>query len=418
MDDPVKQIEGVIRSLTQGSPNEQAAALNRYFIPNAEFQHPFCRVPPFANVSLPLVGEVNSRQLVLAIFRWYRIISPRIDLKVNSVQFDEAAQKMYIDINQRMALWFIPFYAANVNLVTRLSLVKETQNQPSQRESYRQLANGDSREHDLSKPIRKGELPTFAEVASSKQPLSDENPEDEDEAQYYIAKQEDLYQVNEWIKFLVPFDIGTFIISIVQLIATWFCLAGTIAFFPLVWLLTHSGDRGNVMPPVKRVADDGQVIWRGFGADWARRTFSPLNSIGSSAFQGIVVNVQENAQTLAEKGEQFASNVQQRSRKLIHEAQAQQEALVKAAQDKAGGLADEAQKRAQGFAQDVQRTGTEYIDAAHQKTTDFIDTAQQKERELVNGAQAREERLVADVQGKEDQAAENARQWWAGNKKY
>ncbi|KAB5532753.1 hypothetical protein GE09DRAFT_1291928 [Coniochaeta sp. 2T2.1] len=417
MDDPVKQIEGVIRSLTQGSPNEQSAALNRYYVPNAEFIHPFCRVPPFSNVSLPLIGEVQSRQLVLAIYRWYRIISPRIDLEVNSVQFDDARQKLYVDISQRFSLWFVPFMVANVNLVCRLSLVKFEAESPSQKDSYRQIANGEKQPdhgHALLEPIQNGELPSFAEVAQSEQPLSDDTSDVE--VRYYVAKQEDLYQVNEWIKFIVPFGIGDAIISAGQLFATYLSLLGSIVFFPLVWILTHGGDSGNVMPPVKRVEDDGQVVWRGSGADWARRTFSPLNSIGASAVQGIVVNVQENAQTLAHKGEKFASNVHQRSKMLIHDVVAREEQMVKAAQEKAGGLADGVQQRAEGFAEVVQEKGAEYLDAAHQKTVEFIDAAQRQEERFVKGAQAREEHFVGDLKKKEEQAADNTRQWWAANK--
>jgi hypothetical protein len=298
---PVRDIEGVIRSLAQGSPNEQAAALNHYFIPAAEFIHPFCRVPPFQKAAVPFIGEANSRQLILAIYRWYRIISPRIDLKVNSVQFDESRNVLYVDINQRMALFLVPFYAAHVNLVTRLDLVKA--GGQSQAESYQQVASRPHSGHGLAKAIDNGELPSFAEVAKTKKrPLSCEHesasePEPTSEGQYYITKQEDLYQVNEWIKFIVPFGIGDFFISLGQQFVTALCLVGTIVFFPLVWILTHGGDSGNVMPPVSGVQDDGQVTWTGVGAEWAKRTFSPLNSIGKSAYQGIVINVQVNIGT-------------------------------------------------------------------------------------------------------------------------
>jgi hypothetical protein len=118
--------------------------------------------------------------------------------------------------------------------------------------------------------------------------------DDEAEGKYLIAKQDDLYQTNEFIKFLVPFGIGDFFTTLIQLFAAAFSLAGTIAFYPLVWILTDGGARGNVMPPSKSVGDDGQVKWKGEGAEWARRTFSPLNSISMSAVHGLVVNLQVN----------------------------------------------------------------------------------------------------------------------------
>jgi len=292
----VRDIEGVVRSLTQGSPNEQAAAVNRYFIPSAEFVHPFCRIPPFQNVSVPLLGEANSRQLVLAVLRWYRILSPRIDLKVNSVQFDQDRNTLYLDITQRFALFFVPFYAAHVHLVSVLHLVKG--GGQSQVESYRQVAssNKPNHGHGLVKEIENGELPSFAQVAKTgggngKQSLSNEDSSAK-EGQYLIAKQEDLYQVNEWIKFVAPFGVGDLLVTLWQLLAAAACLAGSVALFPFVWILTHGGDSGNVMPPVERVRDDGRVVWKGEGAAWAQRTFSPLDSIGKSAIQGVVVNVQ------------------------------------------------------------------------------------------------------------------------------
>lgn len=293
---PVKEIEGVVRSLTQGSPKEQAAAVNRYFAPNAEFVHPFCRVPPFQNFSVPLLGQLNSRQLVLAVLRWYRILSPRIDLKLNSVHFDSASNRLYLDITQRFALWFVPFMVANVNLVTRLSLVKTDgrQSQVAADSLHPRLTNGDKPGHgdSLAKEIQEGESPSFAEVASSSgRPLL--SGESKGDGHYLIAKQEDLYQVNEFVKFVLPFGIGDALVSLWQLLATAMCLAGTLALFPLVWILTHGGEGGNVMPPAKRAEDD-RVVWDGVGADWARRTFSPLNGVGTGAVRDVVVNVQVN----------------------------------------------------------------------------------------------------------------------------
>jgi hypothetical protein len=266
-------------------------------VPDAEFVHPFCRVPPFQGVPIPLVGKANSRHLVLAIFRWYRTLSPRIDLKVNSVQFDSSRKTLYLDISQRFALWFVPFYAAHVNLVSRLHLVQAGGGQ-SQVDSYRQLASINNRPgshgHGLVKEIQNGELPSFAEVASAtRKPLLSDEGWSASEGQYLIARQEDLYQVNEWIKFIVPFGVGEALVSLGQLLAAFMCMAGAVALYPVVWILTHGGESGNVMPPAKRT-DDGRVVWEGTSAEWAQRTFSPLSSISKSAVQGLVVNVQVN----------------------------------------------------------------------------------------------------------------------------
>lgn len=64
---------------------EQKNALEKYFQPNASFEHPFCRVPSFSKFSMPLIGVINSRWVIWMIYRWYKILSPRIILDVHSL---------------------------------------------------------------------------------------------------------------------------------------------------------------------------------------------------------------------------------------------------------------------------------------------------------------------------------------------
>ena len=77
-----KQISSVIKSLTEGSPADQENALDTYFLPDSSFIHPLCRVPSFKNYAVPLIGEINSRWVIWMIYRWYKILSPRIVLDV------------------------------------------------------------------------------------------------------------------------------------------------------------------------------------------------------------------------------------------------------------------------------------------------------------------------------------------------
>lgn len=79
-----QEIASVIDTLTKGTPQQQEDALNTYFLPNASFIHPFCRVPSFSQGSIPLARDLDSRWLILGIYRWYRTLSPRIDLTVDS----------------------------------------------------------------------------------------------------------------------------------------------------------------------------------------------------------------------------------------------------------------------------------------------------------------------------------------------
>ena len=75
MDDPVREITDVVLRLTQGSPKVQEQTINRYFTTNASFTHPFCRTGSFE----------GSRLLIHGIFRWYKIMSPRIEAKINGI---------------------------------------------------------------------------------------------------------------------------------------------------------------------------------------------------------------------------------------------------------------------------------------------------------------------------------------------
>ncbi|RBA17734.1 hypothetical protein FPRO05_11449 [Fusarium proliferatum] len=200
MEYPVKEIAGVIKSLTQGSPDVQESTLREYFLPNASFSHPYCRVPSISKGQIPLAGGLESIQLILAIYRWYRTLSPHIDLKVDSAAFDQKSGLLYVSIRQTFALWFIPLYKAPVKLVSVLQL---TQLSPE--------SSSEDEEPEDSKPRR-------------------QNP------RYYIASQEDLYPVNDCIQFLCP-GLGPFLWTIWQLYSTWLCVMGSLLFLPVYFLL-------------------------------------------------------------------------------------------------------------------------------------------------------------------------------------
>lgn len=71
----VKEIPGVIHLLTQSPPSIQRETIETYFTRNASFTHPFCRTGSWA----------SSRWLIEMVYRWYKIMSPSIDLTVQSV---------------------------------------------------------------------------------------------------------------------------------------------------------------------------------------------------------------------------------------------------------------------------------------------------------------------------------------------
>ena len=69
------EIPQIIHLLTQSPPSTQRKTLETYFTPSASFTHPFCRTGSFE----------GSRWLIWCIYRWYKILSPRIEISVDSV---------------------------------------------------------------------------------------------------------------------------------------------------------------------------------------------------------------------------------------------------------------------------------------------------------------------------------------------
>merc|ERR1711964_217737 len=102
---------------------DQKDALDAYFLPDAAFIHPLCRVPSFSHFNLPLVGEINSRWAIWMIYRWYKILSPRIVLDVECDEFNQKSSILFVEIRQIFSLFFVPFYKSDVRLTTKLNLV-------------------------------------------------------------------------------------------------------------------------------------------------------------------------------------------------------------------------------------------------------------------------------------------------------
>jgi len=181
MEHPKRQVPNVIHLLTEGSPADQRDALDAYFLPDASFIHPLCRVPSFSSISLPLVGEINSRWVIWMIYRWYKILSPRIVLDVECNEYNQKSQLLFVEIHQIFSLFFVPFYKSNVHLTTKIRLVQS-----------------------------------------------------ENDGKYYIKSQEDLYQLNEVVKFFWPG--GATIIWLWQIFTTGLCILGALVLAPLTWM--------------------------------------------------------------------------------------------------------------------------------------------------------------------------------------
>ncbi|PSN64709.1 hypothetical protein BS50DRAFT_602288 [Corynespora cassiicola Philippines] len=168
MENPVKEISGVIHLLTQSPPSQQRETIETYFTPNASFTHPFCRTGSWQ----------NSRFLIHSIYRWYKIMSPRIDITVQSVAFDKPNLLLYVTLHQTFRIWALPLYAAPVSLTTVLTLER--------------------------------------------------HPPDH---KYYIAAQNDLYQVDQFVRFV--WLGGWLLVRAWQFCATLLCLVGAGVLWPV-----------------------------------------------------------------------------------------------------------------------------------------------------------------------------------------
>ncbi|KAK6202128.1 hypothetical protein LQW54_008997 [Pestalotiopsis sp. IQ-011] len=199
MDRPAAQIRGIVRDLCTQTIEDQQDALDQYFTPDAFFIHPLCRVPSF---STKVLGhELNSLSFLKYIFQWYRILSPHIDLTVDSAVMDAHNGLLYLTIRQTFTLWFVPLslWQANVKLVTVLTLDKRP-------------VDGEGRL-----------LKTNGSVSSGDQTAK---------SLWFIKGQEDHYQMEEWLKFIAPFG-ASVVWQAFQLFATYLCWLGVMFLWPV-----------------------------------------------------------------------------------------------------------------------------------------------------------------------------------------
>jgi len=108
-----------------------------------------------------------------------------------SVAFDEDNLKLYIHLSQIFSIWIVPFHVAPTTLTTVLDLTTDSSKTSSPTSDARRL--------------------------------------------YHIAKQEDLYQTSEFVKFILP-HVGHWLVFAWHLIATFFCVLGATLLWPMLWL--------------------------------------------------------------------------------------------------------------------------------------------------------------------------------------
>eukprot|EP01117_Protostelium_nocturnum_P001204 TRINITY_DN1152_c0_g1_i1.p1 TRINITY_DN1152_c0_g1~~TRINITY_DN1152_c0_g1_i1.p1 ORF type:complete len:207 (-),score=68.28 TRINITY_DN1152_c0_g1_i1:213-770(-) len=115
MEDPVKEIEGVINGLTTSRNFEvQTKTLNKYYTSDAGFDHPLAWVH----------NAPNSRETVLMVYRSYSWLSDPQKIVINSMSFDKEKLQMTIDLDEYAAFFLLPWRTVKLRLVVVLTLKK------------------------------------------------------------------------------------------------------------------------------------------------------------------------------------------------------------------------------------------------------------------------------------------------------
>ncbi|KAE9394962.1 hypothetical protein BT96DRAFT_923202 [Gymnopus androsaceus JB14] len=113
MQDPEREITAVVLSLiTAETPDIQLEAFKKYVASDVGFKHPLCYVPP----------SRDSREILLGIYQWYRIMSPKIVAEIHSVVYDKENHIILLDVSQIFHLRFSPFKPAWSRLLVRITL--------------------------------------------------------------------------------------------------------------------------------------------------------------------------------------------------------------------------------------------------------------------------------------------------------
>lgn len=157
--------------------------------------------------------SLNSRRFIAAIFGWYKILSPNIEINIESVGWDAGRHRLYVGMRQRFALWFVPLYAAHVRLLVELHLEAVVDGNGHDGNSYAAVAAQQSTTH----------VPNTARnrMVNGVPGTAHQPPR----TRYYIARHEDHYQINEVLKFF-SLSVGAWLWALAQLFATFVCVIG------------------------------------------------------------------------------------------------------------------------------------------------------------------------------------------------
>lgn len=177
--------------------------------------------------------------------------------------FDKQNLLLYVSIHQNFKLWFVPFYNAPVKLVTVLQLSTDPDPEPEHDDTStihnligpvtieavveqdletstgRNETNGKGKKKANQAPPNSRRKPSWRQGNPYSALASPDTPSSrgiDQKVKYFIHSQNDLYQTNEWIKFLVPWGVGAFLVIAWQFWATILCILGTMTYDAVTWV--------------------------------------------------------------------------------------------------------------------------------------------------------------------------------------
>ncbi|TCD66069.1 hypothetical protein EIP91_001878 [Steccherinum ochraceum] len=113
MEHPEEEIADVVKTLTCAeSPEAQKAAVEKYYAVDAAFRHPLSTVVP----------GPNSRSAILGVYQWYRVLSPTIQLNVDSITYNSSRAELFLEVTQSFHIRWSPFSPAPARLLVHLVL--------------------------------------------------------------------------------------------------------------------------------------------------------------------------------------------------------------------------------------------------------------------------------------------------------
>lgn len=158
---------------------------------------------------------------------------------LRAVAFDESNLILYVTLSQIFSVWIWPFHVSPATLTVKLHLTTDREGEsapPPRHPVETDDNNNNSQNHHSHDPTQ-----TNGDTSAAQPTL------------YYIAKQEDLYQTSEWIKFFLP-HIGYWLVVAGQLLATLACIVGVYALWPIMWL-----EEKRVIP--ERLLKGGNLVY-------------------------------------------------------------------------------------------------------------------------------------------------------------